>query len=340
MLNYESIDELCREAEARGCSISSVVLSDHAAQMEESEQALYDRMAQRLQIMRESVQGGMNPDLRSTSGLSGGDAAKMNMHARNQSVFGEFFERAMARTLAVSEYNAAMGRIVAAGLSGGDAAKMNMHARNQSVFGEFFERAMARTLAVSEYNAAMGRIVAAPTAGSCGILPGVVVSMLEEGRCSEQAAVLSLFTAGAFGMVIAALASVSGAQGGCQAECGAASAMAAAALVELRGGTPRQAAHACAMAIKSQLGLVCDPVAGLVEIPCIKRNVSGLAIACTSAEMALAGIESKIPADECISAMREVGNALPCALRETAQGGLAVTPTGLRLKEEVFGSVI
>ena len=293
MLNYESIDELCREAEARGCSISSVVLSDHAAQMEESEQALYDRMAQRLQIMRESVQGGMNPDLRSTSGLSGGDAAKMNAHARNQ-----------------------------------------------SVFGEFFERAMARTLAVSEYNAAMGRIVAAPTAGSCGILPGVVVSMLEDGRCSEQAAVLSLFTAGAFGMVIAALASVSGAQGGCQAECGAASAMAAAALVELRGGTPRQAAHACAMAIKSQLGLVCDPVAGLVEIPCIKRNVSGLAIACTSAEMALAGIESKIPADECIAAMREVGNALPCALRETAQGGLAVTPTGLRLKEEVFGSVI
>ena len=293
MLNYESIDELCREAEARGCSISSVVLSDHAAQMEESEQALYDRMAQRLQIMRESVQGGMNPDLRSTSGLSGGDAAKMNAHARNQ-----------------------------------------------SVFGKFFERAMARTLAVSEYNAAMGRIVAAPTAGSCGILPGVVVSMLEEGRCSEQAAVLSLFTAGAFGMVIAALASVSGAQGGCQAECGAASAMAAAALVELRGGTPRQAAHACAMAIKSQLGLVCDPVAGLVEIPCIKRNVSGLAIACTSAEMALAGIESKIPADECIAAMREVGNALPCALRETAQGGLAVTPTGLRLKEEVFGSVI
>lgn len=291
MLNYESIDELCREAEARGCSISSVVLSDHAAQMEESEQALYDRMAQRLQIMRESVQGGMNPDLRSTSGLSGGDAAKMNMHARNQ-----------------------------------------------SVFGEFFERAMARTLAVSEYNAAMGRIVAAPTAGSCGILPGVVVSMLEEGRCSEQAAVLSLFTAGAFGMVIAALASISGAQGGCQAECGAASAMAAAVLVELRGGTPRQAAHACAMAIKSQLGLVCDPVAGLVEIPCIKRNVSGLAIACTSAEMALAGIESKIPADECIAAMREVGNALPCALRETVQGGLAVTPTGLQLKEEVFGT--
>jgi len=148
---------------------------------------------------------------------------------------------------------------------------------------------------------------------------------------------LALFTAGAFGMVIAERASVSGAQGGCQAECGSASAMAAAALVELRGGTPDQCAHACAMAIKNQLGLVCDLVAGLVEIPCIKRNVSGIAIAFTSAEMALAGMDSKIPADECIDAMRAVGDAMPCALKETAQGGLAVTPTGLKLKAQVFG---
>ena len=149
---------------------------------------------------------------------------------------------------------------------------------------------------------------------------------------------MSLFTAGAFGMVIAAKASLSGAEGGCQAECGSASAMAAAAIVELMGGTPEQCAHACAMAIKNQLGLVCDPVAGLVEIPCIKRNVSGVAIAFSSAEMALAGIESKIPADECIDAMREVGNSIPCALRETAKGGLAATPTGERLRMQVFGS--
>ena len=191
---------------------------------------------------------------------------------------------------------------------------------------------------MSENNAAMGKIVAAPTAGSCGILPGAVVSMLDEGRCSREAAVMALFTAGAFGMVIAQNASIAGAEGGCQAECGSAAAMAAAALVELMGGTPQQCAHACAMAIKNQLGLVCDPVAGLVEIPCIKRNVSGVAIAFSSAEMALAGIESKIPADECIGAMREVGCSIPSALRETAKGGLAATPTGERLREQVFGS--
>ena len=196
---------------------------------------------------------------------------------------------------------------------------------------------MARALAVSENNAAMGRVVAAPTAGSCGILPGTVVSMLDEGRCDRRAAVLSLFTAGAFGMVIAQNASIAGAEGGCQAECGSASAMAAAALTELMGGSAAQCAHACAMAIKNQLGLVCDPVAGLVEIPCIKRNVSGVAIAFSSAEMALAGIESKIPADECIDAMREVGCSIPGALRETAKGGLAATPTGERLREQVFG---
>ena len=214
---------------------------------------------------------------------------------------------------------------------------MEAYAGTGGITGSFLNHAMARAIAVSEYNAAMGKIVASPTAGSCGILPGTVVSMLEEGRCDEHAAVMALFTAGAIGMVIAHNASIAGAQGGCQAECGSASAMAAAALVELSGGTPGQAAHACAMAIKNQLGLVCDPVAGLVEIPCIKRNVSGIAIAFTSAEMALAGIESKIPVDECVLAMRQVGDMLPCSLKETSQAGLAATPTGLRLKKQVFG---
>ena len=148
---------------------------------------------------------------------------------------------------------------------------------------------------------------------------------------------MSLFTAGAFGMVIAAKASISGAEGGCQAECGSASAMAAAAVCEVMGGTPQSCAEACAIAIKNQLGLVCDPVAGLVEIPCVKRNAAGTAIALTAAEMALAGIASRIPADECIDAMREVGESLPCALRETARGGLAATPTGERLRGQVFG---
>ena len=291
MFEYKSISELVNAASSAGRTISEVVLADQAEQLCISPDALFERMDARLSVMEDSVKAGMNPALRSTSGLTGGDASRMWDYAA----------------------------------SGG-------------ICGGFTSRAMARALAVSENNAAMGKIVAAPTAGSCGILPGAVVSLLDEGRCSREAAVMSLFTAGAFGMVIAQNASIAGAEGGCQAECGSAAAMAAAALVELMGGTPQQCAHACAMAIKNQLGLVCDPVAGLVEIPCIKRNVSGVAIAFSSAEMALAGIESKIPADECIGAMREVGCSIPSALRETAKGGLAATPTGERLREQVFGS--
>lgn len=291
MFEYKSISELVNAASSAGRTISEVVLADQAEQLCISPDALFERMDARLSVMEDSVKAGMNPALRSTSGLTGGDASRMWDHAA----------------------------------SGG-------------ICGGFTNRAMARALAVSENNAAMGKIVAAPTAGSCGILPGAVVSMLDEGRCSREAAVMALFTAGAFGMVIAQNASIAGAEGGCQAECGSAAAMAAAALVELMGGTPQQCAHACAMAIKNQLGLVCDPVAGLVEIPCIKRNVSGVTIAFSSAEMALAGIESKIPADECIGAMREVGCSIPSALRETAKGGLAATPTGERLREQVFGS--
>lgn len=291
MLDYRSIEGLCEAAAQTETTISALVLADQAEQLGMDKQAVYDKMAERLRVMQEAVQEGKNPALRSASGLTGGDAARMEAYA------------------------------AAGGVAGG-----------------FINHAIARAIAVSEYNAAMGRIVAAPTAGSCGILPGVFVSMLEEKRCTEEQAVMALFTAGAFGMVIAQRASVAGAQGGCQAECGSASAMAAAALVELCGGTPAQSSDACAMAIKNELGLVCDPVAGLVEIPCIKRNVSGLMIAVSSAEMALAGIESKIPADECIDAMRRVGDALPCSLKETAQGGLATTPTGIRMMEQIFGA--
>ena len=290
MLDYDSIAAICKAAEEKQIPISALVLSDQAEQMEIPKEDLYDRMKESLHVMQEAVKEGKNPKLRSTSGLTGGDAAKMEAYA-----------------------------------AGG------------GITGSFLNHAMARAIAVSEYNAAMGKIVASPTAGSCGILPGTVISMLEEGRCDEHAAVMALFTAGAVGMVIARNASIAGAQGGCQAECGSASAMAAAALVELFGGTPGQAAHACAMAIKNQLGLVCDPVAGLVEIPCIKRNVSGIAIAFTSAEMALAGVESKIPVDECVLAMRQVGDMLPCSLKEPPQAGLAATPTGIRLKKQVFG---
>ena len=226
------------------------------------------------------------------------------------------------------------------GLTGGEGYKMQTYAQKTSggLSGIFLTRAMSRALAVSGCNASMDKIVATPTAGSCGILPGCLVSLYEDKSFDKKDIVMSIFTAAAFGLVIAQKASIAGAQGGCQAECGSASGMAAAALVELQGGTPQQAADACAIAIANQLGLVCDPVAGLVEIPCIKRNVAGVMIAFSAADMALAGIRSEIPVDECIDAMGEVGNAMPASLRETALGGLAATPTGLKLKEQVFGT--
>ena len=225
------------------------------------------------------------------------------------------------------------------GLTGGEGYRMAEYVRekNGGLCGPFLGKAMANALAVAGCNASMGRIVAAPTAGSCGILPGCILTLLREGLAKEKDAVMAMFTAGAFGMVIANRASIAGAQGGCQAECGSAAAMAAAAMVELMGGTPAQCADACAIAVSNQMGLVCDPVAGLVEIPCIKRNVSGLMIAFSSADLALAGIEARIPADECLDAMREVGDALPASLKETAGGGLAATPTGRKLQKQVFG---
>ena len=226
----------------------------------------------------------------------------------------------------------------ASGLSGGSAAKMKAAVKaGRTLTGPVLGGALTRALAISELNAAMGRIVAAPTAGSCGILPGALLTMETARGVPQRACVMSLFTAAAVGMVIAENASVSGAQGGCQAECGSASAMAAAALVELAGGTPAQMAHAVAIALKNILGLVCDPVAGLVEIPCEKRNASGVANAFAAAELALAGVESAIPADEVIDAMRRVGETMPPALRETAEGGLAATPTGRSLFAQVFG---
>ena len=224
------------------------------------------------------------------------------------------------------------------GLTGGEGFKMKAYAKEKGgLCGAFLSGAISRALAVAGCNASMGKIVAAPTAGSCGILPGCLVSLWEDRGLPEEDIIMAMFTAGAFGMVIAKRASIAGAQGGCQAECGSAAAMAAAALVELMGGTPGQCADACAIAIANQLGLVCDPVAGLVEIPCIKRNVSGLVIAFSSADLALAGIEAKIPADECLDAMRNVGDAMSETLKETARGGLAATPTGIRLQKQVFG---
>ena len=248
-------------------------------------------MERSLEVMRESVEEGLDPDKRSASGLTGGDAYKM----------------------------------------------MRAVQENRNICGKIFGDAMTKALAVSQTNACMGRIVAAPTAGSCGILPSALLTISESRNIPNEDVVMALFTASAVGMVIANNASIAGAAGGCQAECGAASAMAAAAIVEICGGTPKMCEHACAIALKNILGLVCDPVAGLVEIPCIKRNAAGVANAFVAAELALAGIESAIPADEVIIAMKKIGDAMSSTLKETAEGGLAVTPTGKKLCEKVFG---
>lgn len=217
------------------------------------------------------------------------------------------------------------------GLSGGAGGAV---ARGKGTLcGPFFRCVIATALKTSECNACMKRIVAAPTAGASGVLPAVLVPLQERDQRSDEAMIQALYVAAGFGQVIASRASISGAEGGCQAEVGSASGMAAAALTVLQGGSPAQAAHACAMALANTLGLVCDPVAGLVEIPCISRNVMGAVNALSCAEMALSDVTFPIPCDEVIDAMRAVGDALPTSLRETGTGGLAATPTGRRLAE-------
>lgn len=222
------------------------------------------------------------------------------------------------------------------GITGGEGYKL-WKAAKKGLSGFNILKASARAMAVSNVNASMGKIVAAPTAGSCGIIPGVLITVAEELKKRNEEVVDALFTAAAVGEIIAKNATLAGAEGGCQAECGSASAMAAAAVVELAGGSPRQAGHAVAFALKAVMGMVCDPVAGLVEVPCIKRNGMGAAQALLAADMALAEIESLIPPDEVIKAMGEVGCMLPQQLRETALGGLAATPTGKEIQKRVFG---
>ena len=217
------------------------------------------------------------------------------------------------------------------GLVGGAGGQMEKS--ENSLCGPFIQQVISTALKTGECNACMGCIVAAPTAGASGVMPAVLLPTQEKFGLSDEVMVQALYVAAGFGQVIATRASISGAEGGCQAEIGSASAMAAAALVHLQGGTPEQMAAACAMAIKNLLGLVCDPVAGLVEVPCVKRNVIGAMNALSCADMALAGITSAIPCDEVIDAMRSVGDSLPAALRETGLGGLAATPTARRIAE-------
>ncbi len=287
-LSFKSGEELASVCRERGMTIADVMRAREAEESDRTADALNAEMQKDLEVMRASVGEGLTGELKSVSGLTGGDAALL-----------------MARAERVS-------------LSGSETL-----------------RAVASSMAVVEVNASMGRIVAAPTAGASGILPGVLFECAERFGWSDGELVSGLFTAGAIGMLIAMNASLSGAEGGCQAETGSAAAMAAAALTELSGGTPEQALTAAAIAIKNILGLVCDPVAGLVECPCIKRNALGAANALVSADMALAGIKSIIPFDESVSAMRAVGRSISPDLRETARGGCAATATGKEIMRQM-----
>ncbi|MEF2098055.1 L-serine ammonia-lyase, iron-sulfur-dependent, subunit alpha [Bacillus sp. CFBP9009] len=225
------------------------------------------------------------------------------------------------------------------GLTGGDAVLLQNYIKSgKALAGNLLLDAVSKAVATNEVNAAMGMICATPTAGSAGVVPGTLFAVKEKLNPTRTEMIEFLFTSAAFGFVVANNASISGAAGGCQAEVGSASGMAAAAIVELAGGTPSQAAEAMAITLKNMLGLVCDPVAGLVEVPCVKRNAMGASNAITAADMALAGITSRIPCDEVIDAMYKIGLTMPVALRETAEGGLAATPTGRRLAKEIFGS--
>jgi len=218
------------------------------------------------------------------------------------------------------------------GLVGGDGMKMRQYnLRGESMCGGYVSQVIAEALSMAESNACMRRIVAAPTAGACGVLPAVLLPL----ELNQRQVLAALYTAAGIGMVVAAKASIAGAAGGCQAEIGTASAMAAGALVAVRGGSGAQIGHAVAMALKNLMGLVCDPVAGLVEVPCVKRNVIGAVNAVSAADMAMAGIRSRVPVDEVIEAMGQVGRRMPVEFRETALGGLAATPTGRAVKERM-----
>ena len=224
----------------------------------------------------------------------------------------------------------------ASGMVGGDGAKMRAYVQSgKTICGDYIGQVIAQALEMGESNACMKCIVAAPTAGSCGVMPAVLLPYQKRMGLSDEEMARALYIAGAIGQTVASKASIAGAAGGCQYEIGTASAMAAAALCYLGGGDAEAICHAAALAIKSLLGLVCDPIAGLVEVPCIKRNASGAMVAMCCADMALAGIRSAVPPDEVIMAMKDVGDKMDVSLRETGLGGIAGTPSGVKIADEL-----
>lgn len=290
MNHFSTFSELIALAEEQHRPLSDIVVDYEIYKQQTNKEQIWREMDYRLTVMTEAVHKGEHSREKSLSGMVGEDAAR----------FGDYL-------------------------------------KTSSILGATARKAMLYALAVSEVNAAMGRIVASPTAGSCGILPGALLAAAEALECSREQIVAGLFTAAGVGMIINEQATLAGALGGCQAECGSAAAMAAAAVVEMAGGTPRQAGQALALALKNLLGLVCDPVAGLVEVPCVKRNAFGAVHALVAAEMALSGIESVIPPDEVITASYEIGCLMPKSLRETSEAGLAKTPTGRAIEAKIYG---
>ncbi len=283
---YKALADAIRDAESQGTTLARVALEAESRDQGRTVDDIRSVLHRALVVMRGAVAQGLTGDLRSASGLVGGDAAKMR------------------------------------------------HGAAGPLSGTPFREVLARALAVQEVNAAMGVIVAAPTAGGAGVLPAVLTGLADARGLSDDAIVDALATAGLIGAIVAERASLSGAEGGCQAETGAAAGMAAGAATEMLGGTPSQAGHAVALAQQGTLGLVCDPLGGLVELPCVFRNATGSAIALAAVEMALAGITFAIPADEVIDVMGEIGRSMDVRYRETAGGGLAATPTGRRLARE------
>lgn len=291
MSQFKTIAELLEICQTQNKKISQVMLEQEVEVSGRSREEVWSQMEMAYEVMEKAVHRGITEDVRSHSGLTGGDGKKLQEYI----------------------------------------SKGNM------LSGETILDAVSKAMATNEVNAAMGTICATPTAGAAGIVPGCLFSVMNKLNATKEQQIEFLFTSGAVGYVIANNAFIAGATGGCQAETGSAAAMAAAAIVEMAGGTPEQSAHALSIALQNMLGLVCDPVAGLVEVPCVKRNAIGASIAMVAADMALAGITFIIPADEVIDAMYRIGKVMPTSLKETALGGLAATPTGKALEAKVFG---
>ena len=285
---YKSLDELIIEEDRTQTPLWKLVMLDDCSERDVAEETAFKEMKAMYIAMKDSLTG-YEADLKSNSGLVGGEAALLEKY-----------------------------------IAGGN-----------SLCGDFISSVMVKALKIAESNACMKRIVAAPTAGSCGVVPAVFLSIQEQKGFSDDKMTEALYVAAGVGGVIANRASLAGAEGGCQAEIGAASSMAAAGLTYLLGGAARKQANAAALALKNLLGLACDPVAGLVEIPCVKRNVCGAVNAVTSAELTMAGITSRIPADEVFDAMSSIGKNMSDTIKETGLGGLAATATGCSIKESL-----